>query len=410
MPKRLGVLRLPNTLSSLRHPNYRLWFAGQSISLVGTWMQSVAQQWVVYQLTGSKLLLGAVTFANSIPNLFLMLPSGLLADRLPRRRIMLFTQTSMMVLAFIMAGLFISGVLAVWHIFVLAVLLGMINALDAPARQAFTVEMVDDRADLYNAIALNSSMFNLARVIGPALAGFVLAAAGPFWCFNLNGISFLAVIAGLLMMRIPAFLAPKQEQPVRQVLEGLEYTLRHPVILPIMMILAVTTLFALSYSSMLPAFAVDVLNVGEEGLGFLSAAVGVGALAGSLAVASLGHSGRPGQLLKLGSFLFPLSLILFAFSRSYPLSLAALAVTGFGFVAQNASLNTTIQSLVSDELRGRVMSIYLLAFFGFTPFGALLAGALSQWFGPAVGVALNASISLVLSFAIYLAYPAIRQI
>jgi MFS family permease len=409
-PKRLGIIHLPSALSALRHPNFRLWFAGQSVSLIGTWMQSVAQQWIVYELTGSKLLLGAVTFANSIPNLILMLPAGLLADRVPRRRILLFTQTGMMLLAFSLAALLASGRLQIWHIFLLAVLLGIAGAIDAPARQAFAVEMVDDRRDLISAVALNSTIFNLARVIGPAIAGFVLAAWGAVWCFSLNGLSFLAVLAGLVLMRIPTSTIGPIEAPFRQVADGLQYTRRHPVIFPLMLIAVTTAFFTFSYSALLPAFAGEVLGVGEQGLGMLTAAIGIGALTGSLAVASYSRTSRPGRLLVVGGILFPVSLILFAFSKSYSLSLGFLVFSGFGIVSQNASLNTSIQLQVPDELRGRVMSIYMLAFFGVTPFGALLAGVIAQALGPMVSVASGAFIGLVCTVVIFLRYPLVRRI
>lgn len=409
-PKRPGIIKIPSVLSALRSPNYRLWFIGQSTSLIGTWMQSVAQQWVVYEMTGSKFMLGAMAFASSFPTVLLMLPSGVLADRFPRRNILLFTQMVMMLLAFILAGLIASGGLAVWHLFGLAVLLGVTNALDAPARQAFAVEMVDDRSDLYNAIALNATIFNLARFIGPALAGFILAVWGPAWCFALNGISFLAVLAGLLLMRLHPHVKPTTGEAWGEVLEGLRFSFRHPVILPLMLVTGSATCFAFSYASQLPAFAVEVLFIGEEGLGMLMAAIGLGALIGSLVVAAFSRTRRQGGLFRLGSVLFPGFVILFALSRSYPLSLGLLAVVGFGLVVQNASINTMIQTHINDEMRGRVMSIYLLVFFSAVTFGALLAGFVAQMLGASTGVALSAVVGLLCLIGIYTAFPRIRQI
>jgi len=284
----------------------------------------------------------------------------------------------------------------------------VVNSFDAPARQSFTIEIIDDRRDLLNAIALNSTMFNLARVIGPAVAGFILAAWGAAWCFGLNGASFLAVIGGLLAIRVPAFEPAKTDEPLRQFREGLGYTLRHPVILPLVLITSITCLFSMSYATLMPAFAVVVLHQGETALGFLTAAVGIGAVLGSLFMAAMSRvQGRRGPLL-LGGVLFPLSLLAFACSTSYAMSLAFLVAAGFGVVVLNTSINSLIQIHVSDELRGRVMSIYLLSFFGSTPFGALQAGAVAQALGPAMGLAISAGLGLVLVLGVMLASPGLR--
>jgi MFS family permease len=408
MPKRQTIINALSFARALRYPNYRLWFAGQSVSLIGTWMQMVAQQWVVYEMTGSKFLLGAVTFAGSLPTFFLMLPAGVLADRLPRRTILLYTQTASMVLAFLLAGLLAAGRLEVWHVFVLATLLGVVNSFDAPARQSFTIEIIDDRRDLLNAIALNSTMFNLARVIGPAIAGFILAIWGAAWCFGINGASFLAVLAGLLAMTVPAFIPTAPEDPIRQFRVGLGYTRNHPVILPLILITSITAVFSMSYSTLMPAFAVEVLHQGETALGFLTAAVGVGAVLGSLFMAAISRSqGRLGPLL-LGSILLPVSLLAFACSTSYAMSLGLLLFAGFGLVVHNTSVNSMIQIHVTDELRGRVMSIYLLAFFGSMPFGALQAGIVAQLLGPMTGLAISAGLGLLLVLGVILASPGLR--
>jgi MFS family permease len=410
IPKRRVISSAASMAGAFRFPNYRLWFAGQSVSLIGTWMQMVAQQWVVYELTGSKLMLGGVTFVGSLPVFFLMLPAGVLADRLPRRSILLYTQTVSMILAFILTLLLAIGRLQVWHVFVLAALLGVVNSFDAPARQAFTVEIIDDRRDLPNAIALNSTMFNLARVIGPAVAGLVLATWGATWCFGINGASFLAVIAGLLAMRIQANPQVSIEEPVGQVREGIRYTWRHPVILPIVLITMVSGVFAFSYSTLLPAFAVEVFHRGEEALGLLTAAVGVGAVLGSLFMASSTVvKVRAGPMI-VGSILFPLSLLAFAFTSSFALSLGFLVVSGFGLVVQNTSINSIIQIQVSDELRGRIMSIYLLAFFGAMPLGALQVGFVAQALGSAAGMGVSAAVGLVLTAGILAASPGLRRI
>jgi MFS family permease len=343
--------------------------------LMGTWMQSVAQGWVVYQLTGSKLALGTITFAGSVPSLFLMLPAGALADRMSKRRLLVISQTAMMVLAFTLALLTATKLLQVWQIAVLAFGLGIAMAFDVPARQALAVDLIEDRRDLQNAIALNSTMFNLARVVGPAVGGLILAAVGAAWCFGLNGLSFLAVIIALLSMRLPeTTMQPRTVRMLPQIADGLRYVWSNKPVRAIIALVGVSALFGFSYAVLMPAFAVDVLHVGEAGLGLLNAAIGVGALIAALTVASLSRSRYKVWQLALGSLLFPLALIGFALSRSFPLSLAFLALVGFAFISQNATSNTLVQAIVPDELRGRVMSVYSLLFFGTAPFGALLAG------------------------------------
>lgn len=374
-------------------------------------MQSVAQGWVVYQLTGSKFALGVISFIGTVPTLFLMLPAGALADRIPRRQVLLVTQSVMMSLAFILATLAATRVLQAWHIGVLAACLGIANSFDVPARQAMAVEMVEDRADLMNAIALNATIFNMARVAGPAIAGLVLAAVGAAWCFALNGLSFLAVLAALLMMKLPETHPEVRTDPViLQIAEGLKYVWRTPMVRTATALVAVSSLFAFSYAVLLPAYAVDVLRVGEAGLGALNTAVGVGALAGSLIVASLTRFRRKGLLLTVGSLLFPAVLFVFAFSRSFWLSLAALSLIGAGFVTQNATSNTLIQSAVPDSLRGRVMAVFALMFFGTAPFGALQAGSIAQAFGAPMGVAVGAGITLAFALFVFFAVPMLRRV
>ncbi len=398
------------TFAALRYRNYRLWFIGQALSLMGTWMQSVAQGWIVYQITGSRFALGAISFAGTIPTLFLMLLAGAVADRVSRRSLLIWTQTAMMLCAFILTALTATGVLQVWHVAVLAFALGVANSFDAPARQSLAVEMVEDRRDLMNAIALNSTMFNLGRVVGPAVGGIVLAALGPAWCFGLNGISFLAVIGALLGMHLPHTASTSREPLAQQVATGLRYVLFSAPVRTIVLLMAISTLFGFSYSTLMPAYAVDVLRVGETGLGLLTTSVGVGALAGSLTVASLGHMRRKGRLLLAGSCLFPTMLLGFAFSRSFPLSMALLAAAGFGFVLQNTTSNTIVQMLVPDPLRGRVMAVYTLTFFGTMPFGSLLVGIIAQILGPTASVAIGAAFTLACALWILLTQPAMLRL
>jgi MFS family permease len=406
-----GAPRRLSTFAALRHRNFSLWFIGQTISLCGTWMQSIAQGWLVYEITGSNLALGVVSFAGTIPTLFLMLPAGVLADRIPKRRLLVITQTTMMILAFILALLTAFHVVQVWHILLLATGLGIANSFDAPTRQSLVVEMVDDRRDLMNAIALNSTIFNLARVVGPAIGGIVLALAGATWCFALNGISFVAVIISLLMMRIKPHLAPAQHKSMwADIADGLKYVRSYRPTLILMLLAAVSSLFAFSFSTLMPSIAVTLLNVGETGLGALNAAIGIGALCASLIIASLSQMSGKGRLLTFGSLVFPTALILLSTSRNYSLSLVLLVVIGLGFVTQNATINTLIQSSTPDELRGRVLSLYTLMFFGMTPFGALQAGTIANWLGPAAGVAVGACISLLFALGIVVFAPQMRKL
>jgi MFS family permease len=403
--------RLGTTFSSLRYPNYRRWFVGQVLSLMGTWMQSVAQGWLVYELTGSKLALGTIAFVGSIPTLVLMLPAGAVADRVSRRKMMLVTQTVMMVCAFILAFLTGTKSLQVWYIAVLGFILGIAGAFDAPARLAMTVELVDDRRDLQNAIALNSTMFNLARVVGPAIGGLVLAAVGATWCFILNGLSFVAVLIALWGMHLNEVVKPPRTRPMTaEIGDGLHYVWDTKVVRALVSLVAVTSIFGFSYSVLMPAYAVDVLGVGEAGLGALTAAVGAGALIGSLTVASLTRSRRKGWQLTFGSLLFPIALIAFAFSRNLYLSLAILVVVGFGFIIQNTTSNTLVQMLVPDHLRGRVMSVYSMMFFGTMPVGSLLAGSLAQIYGTSLTIIFGAIVTLVFALFVVFFIPQVRRL
>lgn len=380
------------------------------VSLIGTWMQSVAQGWLVYQITGSRLALGTISFLGALPTLFLMLPAGAIADRIPKKKLLLATQSLMMLCAFTLSLLTATRLVAVWHIGLLALILGVAQSFDAPARQSLAVEMVDDRRDLASAIVLNSTMFNLARIVGPAVAGVILATVGTAWCFLLNGLSFIAVIIALLVMRLPVYIPRSNRQPMLQeILIGIKYVWHNIRVRSIILVVGAATLFGMTYAVLLPAFAADVLHAGEAGLGYLSTAVGVGALAGSLTVASLGRTHRKGILLLVGNLSMPIALLLFAFSRTLPMALASLALVGWASITQNATANTLIQLLVPDELRGRVMSLYMLVFFGSGPFAALQAGVLGQAYGPGPAVAIGASVMLVIGVIVLFAAPALRK-
>lgn len=402
--------RLKATFSSLSHPNYRLWFAGQLISLIGTWMQNIAVPWLVYHLTGSPFFLGLASFTSAVPVLTLTLWAGVLADRMHRKGLLIITQTVMMLLAFLLAAAFYSGKLEWWHLLFFSVAWGMAQAFDAPARQAMVADLVP-RAQMMNAIALNSALFNGARVIGPALAGITLAAAGPGWCFIINGISFLAVILGLAKMKLPREHAHKKTGPaIREIREGLSYIWKHESIRMLILLLAVTNVFAVGYTSLLPAFAKNVLGSPEVGLGLMSTAVGVGALLGALLLAALGNFQRKGLLLTAGNLLFPAFVIAFSYSHTMWISLVLLTGSGFGFMVQNATVNTLIQSRVEDRLRGRVMSVYTIVFQGFFPIGALFAGTIAQHTDLQSGSAVGAIIALGFGLVLLWRVPKIRNL
>jgi MFS family permease len=366
---------------ALRHRNYRLFFSGQIISLVGTWMQSVAQSWLVYRLTGSSLLLGFVGFASQIPVFVLGPIGGAVADRYSRHRIVIGTQTSSLVLAFILSALTLLGHVQVWQIMTLAALLGIVNAFDIPARQAFVVEMVRSE-DLINAIALNSSMVNGARVIGPAVAGVMVSMFGEGWCFFANALSYIAVIAGLLLMDVETRgRARSSATGIESIVEGFRFVARAGPIHALLLLLGLVSLTGMPYAVLMPIFADRVLHGGARGLGLLMGASGVGALAGTLTLAAKREVRGLGRWISFASVGFGVSMILFALSRSFLLSIALLVPVGFCIMLQMSSSNTLIQTMVPDQLRGRVMAVYSMMFVGMAPFGSLLAGAIANHLG-----------------------------
>lgn len=402
--------RVRSTFAALGYYNYRLWFVGQLVSLVGSWMQTTAQGFLVYQLTGSPAYLGIVAFAAGVPSWIFMLFGGVVADRLPRRTLLIITQTAMMLLAFVLAGLTFAGIVQPWQIVVLAFGLGVANAFDAPARQSFVLEMVD-REHMSNAIALNSTMFQMSTVVGPAVAGLVYALVGPAWCFMINGLSYLAVIVALWMMNIqPMPAKPMQKRAAEQLKEGLTYVVHHSLIRTLIAIAAFVSLFGFSFVTLMPAWSVDVLGGDAATNGLMQSARGVGALVGALMIASLGNFRWKGKLLTIGTFAFPLTLIAFAFIRSIPLSLLALVAAGWGFMVLFNMLNTLLQGIVEDDLRGRVMSIYTLTFFGGMPIGALWAGAVAEQYGEPLTVILGAVISLGFAVFVYWRIPKVRAL
>jgi MFS family permease len=381
--------RLPVTLRALKHRNFQLFFGGQLISLIGTWMQNVAQAWLVYRLTGSSLLLGSVAFAGQIP-VFLTSPlGGIAADRYNRQRVVIGTQTASMILAFIFAALTLTHRITVTQIFVLAILRGVVNAFDIPGRQAFIVEMVG-KEDLMNAIALNSSMFNGARIIGPAIAGIVVARIGEGWCFFADAVSYIAVIVGLFMMRV----APRKQRPMgsplEHVIEGFRFVRDTAPIRTLLLLLGLVSLVAMPYTVLMPVFADRILHGGARGLGILMGATGVGALLGALTLATKTGVYGLGRWVTFSCAGFSISLIAFALSRNFLFSTVLLVPVGFCMMLQMSSSNTLIQAMVPDELRGRVMSVYSMMFMGMGPFGALIAGVIADHLGAPLAVIMGA--------------------
>jgi MFS family permease len=405
----LATTRLPTVLRALTHRNFRLFFGGQLLSLTGTWMQNVAQAWLVYRITGSSLMLGTVAFASHIP-VFLLAPiGGAVADRYNRHRIIVATQTAAMLLALVLAALTLAGRVQVWHVVVLAALLGTVNAFDIPARQSFFVEMVG-KEDLVNAIALNSSMFNAARVAGPAVAGILVASIGEGWCFLVNGISYLAVIAGLLAMRLaPSGHSRARGSALTELLEGVRFVRGAPPVRDLLLMLGVVSLLGTPYAVLMPIFADGIFHSGPRGLGLLMGATGIGAVLGALSVAA--RTGVKGLAAINGraSAGFGACLALFALSHWFWISLALLIPVGFALMTQMACTNTLIQTMVPDHLRGRVMALYSVMFMGMAPFGAFLAGALAERIGAPVTVAIG-GLSCVGAAVVYeLRLPAFRR-
>ncbi|HUI75775.1 MAG TPA: MFS transporter [Candidatus Acidoferrum sp.] len=366
---------------ALKHRNFQLFFAGQLTSLIGTWMETTAQLWLVYRLTGSAALLGVFGFANQIPILLLASVGGYVGDRYNRHKGVIWTQTLAMVLAFLLAGLTLANAITVWELILIAFLRGVVNAFDVPIRQAFLVQMVG-REDLPNAIALNSSIFNGARVVGPALAGFAIVWIHEGWCFFLNGMSFLAVIGALLAMRIEKTEPkPQTESPLRNFLQGFHFAMRDRPIRSALLLLSMLSLLGLQYSVFLPIFANDVLHRGARGFGLLMSAAGVGAVLGALQFAARTNFKGMAKWIAAMSVVCAVGLIVFSESQMFWLSSLMLFFVGFAATSQMAATNTTVQNRVPDELRGRVMAVYATMFMGIQPIGSLLAGGVAKHLG-----------------------------
>jgi len=370
-------------LRALSHRNYKLFFSGQSISLIGTWMTRIATSWLVYRLTGSALLLGVVGFAGQIPSFLLAPFAGVLVDRWNRHRLLVATQVLALLQSLALAILALTGIVQIWHVIALSVFQGLINAFDMPARQAFVVEMIEKRGDLANAIALNSSMVNAARLLGPSIGGVIIAAVGEGWCFMIDAISYLAVIASLLAMKITPRMTKesKQTKMLQQLGEGFRYAIGFAPIRNVLLLLALVSLVGMPYTVLMPVFANEILHGGPNTLGLLMAASGVGALAGAMLLAARKSVLGLGKYIPLTAGAFGAGLIAFSFSRVIWLSLLLMIVTGLGFMIQMAASNTVLQTIVDEDKRGRVMSFYMMAFMGTAPFGSLLAGSVAERIG-----------------------------
>jgi MFS family permease len=394
---------------ALRHRNYRLFFSGQTVSLVGTWITRIATSWLVYRLTHSVFLLGVVGFFGQIPTLLLAPFAGVLVDRWNRHRILLVTQVLSMLQSAALAALTFAGIITVVDILVLQVVQGVINAFDTPARQAFVVEMVSDRADLPNAIALNSSMVNASRIIGPSVGGILIAIAGEGWCFALDAISYLAVIASLVAMRlgeIPARTA--QTRLLEELRSGLRYVTGFPPVRDSLLLLALVAMMGMPYTVLMPAIAANVLHGGPHTLGYLMTASGFGALGGAFFLASRRSVLGLGRVIVMAGVAFGAGLIAFSFSRRLWLSLVILPVVGGGMMVEMASTNTILQTIVEDEIRGRVMSYYTMALLGTAPLGSLFAGFVADHIGPMLTITLGGAACVLAAAVFGLRLPTLR--
>jgi len=404
-----GRMTWKQTFTALKYPNYRLWFWSQMFSMFGTWMESTALGFLVFDLTKSPAYLGLVGFASGIPTWLFMLYAGVIADRMPRRNLMIITQTAMMLLAFATAGLTFLHWIRPWHILVMAFCLGTANAFEAPARQSFVLEMVD-REDMTNAIALNSAMFNTAMAVGPAAGGLIYGFLGPAWCFAINGATFIAVIVALKRMQLPPFAPPAvRTSALADLKEGLRYVAAHPLIRTIIGLIGVISLFGISFVTLFPAWAVNVLHGDAKTNGFLQSARGLGALVAALLIASLGRFHFRGKLLTFGTFAMPAAIAAFALARWTPLSLLLVFGTGLSLILVFNLANTLVQTHSPDPLRGRIMSVYTLVFFGLLPLGSLGVGVTAEKLGQTAAFLIGAGVTLGAATALAVFMPHLRR-
>lgn len=403
-------LTIKNAFRALKHRNYRLFFIGQGLSLIGTWMQNIALAWLVYRLTNNVFLLGLVGFSSQIMIFLFSSFAGVIADRFNRHRVIVITQTLALLQALVLTVLVYANLIKVWEIMLLSVFLGFVMSFDAPMRQSFVVEMIDNKQDLGNAIALNSSLFNGARLVGPAIAGVAIASLGEGFCFLLNAVSYLAVIVSLLMMKLKPVLRPKKETKVlHELKEGFAYAYRFPPIRYVILLLGSISLIGMPYAVLMPVFARDILHGGPQTLGLLVGMSGIGALCGAAYLATRKNVLGLTRLIPAAASIFSLALIAFSFSRLLWFSLATVTVLGFGMMLHMASSNTLLQTVVDEDKRGRVMSLYTMAFLGLTPFGSLFAGSLASRLGVQWTLAICGLICLIFTGVFVLLLPEIRR-
>jgi MFS family permease len=396
--------------AALRHRNFRLFYSGQTISLIGTWMQSLAQGWLVLQLTNSAFAVGLVSALGSLPVLLFSLPAGVYVDRTNKHRVVMIAQTLLLALALVLGVLVALHRIAAWQVGLIAALVGLVFAFEVPARQSLIVDLVG-KDDLMNAIALNSSAFNATRVVGPAVAGFLISGVGIAACFLLNAASYVAVIVGLAKMRMPPYTHPTGEASYwERFREGARFAFGDRRVAALIAMTAILSVFGFPYVVLMPVFARDVLHVGARGLGFLTAAIGVGAMASALGLAAFGPRLRKGKVIQWAGPAFALAIGGFAFSRWFPLALFALAASGVAMVLENAVTNTLLQMLVPDALRGRVMGFWTFVFVGFAPIGSLQVGFMAERFGAPVAVAIGAAVCFVGSIVMWRVVPEVTRL
>ena len=397
-------------MRALAYRNYRLFFGGQGLSLIGAWMQQIAMSWLVYRMTNSVFLLGLIGFTGQFPTVIFGSFAGVYADRLNRRNLLIATQTFAMLQAFLLAFLTLTGSVAVWHLIVLSIILGTVNAVDVPVRQSFVIDMVENKSDLGNAIALNSFMFNGARLVGPSIAGLLIAYVGEGVCFLVNGISFFAIILALMAMRTTQKVRQQSSDAVlHELKEGFQYAAGFAPIRYIILLVGLLSLLSMPYIVLMPVFARDILHGGSHTLGFLMGASGIGALAGALYLASRKSVIGLARLITISTCVFGCGLIAFSVSRYLPLSLCLMLVTGFGMILSMASCNTIVQTVVDEDKRGRVMSFYAIAFVGMAPFGSLIGGSIAHNIGAPLTLTLCGVSSIVGAIFFYKRLPEIRK-
>jgi MFS family permease len=388
-----------NTFSAFKNRNYRLYFTGQSISLLGTWMQKTAVSWVVYSLTHSKFMLGVTLFATMFPSFIFSFIGGVVADRYNRYKVLLLTQVVSMVQALLLTALIFFKNYTVWEVIALSVVLGIINAFDVPARQSLVIDMVKDKKDLPNALALNSSMVNLSRLIGPGIAGLIIEKFGNDICFGLNALSFVAVIISLLLMKLPKYISkPRTKNVVAELREGFVYIKKTPAIFFVLSMLALISLFVLPFSTLIPVYAKDIFHGTASTFGVIDSFIGFGAFAGAIFLASLKPGRNLRKILAINTFVFGAGLVLFSHTTLYPLALFFVVISAFGMMSQITITNTLIQTTVNPAMRGRVISIYAMAFFGMQPLGGLLIGFISEHIGVKNTVLAQGIIALLIGF------------